>query len=54
MEVPGISGDPDFREGEDVDASFSRVFNELYGFGDCAFEVEPDRLCLDGADSDHF
>jgi len=54
MEVPGISGEPDFREAEDVDASFASIFNKLDGFGDCALEVKPDRLCLDGADSNHF
>jgi hypothetical protein len=54
MEVPGISRNPDFREAEDVDASFAGVFNNLDGFGNCTLEVEPDRLCLDGTDSDHF
>jgi len=51
---PWVAWDPDFWKAEDVDSFLAGVFNYFDGFGDCALKVEPDWLCLNGAETDRF
>lgn len=52
--VPWVAWDEDFWKAKDVDAFFGGVVDDGDCFCDGALEVKPDRLCLDGAETDAF
>lgn len=52
--LPWVAWNPDFRESKNLNAIRGRLLDELYGLVHTSVKVMPDRLGLNGSDSDGF